>query len=364
MISKCRWIGSAAICLLLASGSAEAQFYGGGFWGEGFGGVGTPQGDMARGAGMYAMGMGQYNLDTAKANSIDADTMMRWNQYIYNSRLEGARLNRERMARQEQNRRENSEAIRLRLRNSPNQVDISSGNALNVTLDELSNPRIFQKAVYQGSKLKLGGELIRNIPFSYAAAAISISFHQLTQGRPPACLRRDEFTPDIEKLKEIVAELRREGEESGTTKPETILKAKDQIVVIRTKVEATFPRSSQDFRDASRYLKALYGLATMLETPAVDLLLAGVENRPEATLGDLLAFMAAYNLRFGASQNPQQRQAFLTLQPMLTKIRDELIPDPASALPSPVTGLEDAPGAVFDDLGYNHAESKSPAKPQ
>ena len=181
-----RWIAAFAVVASgLAAGPAQAQFFGGGFWGEGFGGVGTPQSELARGAGMYAMGMGQFNLDTAQANSIDADTMMRWNQYVYNSRVEGARVWRERQARQDQNRRENAEAIRLRLRNAPNQVDITSGNALNAALDELNEPRAFRKAVYAGSKIKLGGESIREIPFSYASAAISTSVHQLVGGQPP-----------------------------------------------------------------------------------------------------------------------------------------------------------------------------------
>ena len=37
----------------------------------------------------------------------------------------------------------------------------------------------------------------------------------------------------------------------------------------------------------------------MLETPAINILLAGVENRPEHHLGDLLTFMESFNLRFG-----------------------------------------------------------------
>ena len=152
--------------------------------------------------------------------------------------------------------------------------------------------------------------------------------------------------------------------ELGEDKPETIEKAKDLILAIRAKAEATFARNSQDFRDASRYLKALYGLATMLETPAVNVLLAGVENRPEATLGDLMAFMSAYSLRFGAATTPRQRQVYMTLQPMLARIRDEVAPATASEGPPPSPGVDDAPGAVFEGLGYNHAERKASPAPK
>ena len=98
----------------------------------------------------------------------------------------------------------------------------------------------------------------------------------------------------------------------------------------KAKIEATFPKNSQEFRDAEKYIKALYGLASMLETPAVNVLLAGVEKRPEATLGDLMDFMATYNLRFGAAETPRQKAVYRKLYPMLDKLRDEVVPVPGS----------------------------------
>src|SRR4051794_25858537 len=88
-----RWIGAIALVLALASGSARAQpIYGGGYggyWGAGYGGGGgqTVQGSVAQGMGMYAMGAGQYNVQTAQARAINTNTAMQWNQYIYNSRI-------------------------------------------------------------------------------------------------------------------------------------------------------------------------------------------------------------------------------------------------------------------------------------
>ena len=357
-----RWIGAVAVALGLATAPAEAQFYGGGYWGGGGFGGSTPQGDMARGAGMYAMGMGQYNVQTSQARSINADTAMRWNQYMYNSRVQAAKIYREKNARDEAREKGGYNAIQERIRNNPNSIDIANGNALNVAFEEVNDPKLFQKAIYYGTKVKVGGEAIRDIPFQYASAGISTSVHQLTQGGAPAALRRDEFGPDREKLKAVAAELRKEGEELGTHKPETIQKAKDQIMATRAKVEATFPRNSQEFRDAEKYIKALYGLASMLETPAVNVLLAGVDKRPEATLGDLMEFMAAYNLRFGASTTPRQREVYMMLYPMLDKLRDELVPVPGSAPPtSPAVAA--APTEVFGGVGYNHAELKTPPPP-
>ncbi len=365
MICKTRWIGGVIVALTVATGSAEAQpFYGGGYWGGGAFGATTAAGSALQGGGVYAMGMGRYNLDTAQAASINSDTAMRWNQYIYASKIESQRIWAERTAQEETKQKGNYKSIHDRVRNSPTAVDIEKGSALNVAMTELSDPKIFQKAVYYGAKIKVGGEDIRDIPFQYASAAISTSVHQLTQGGPPPFLKREEFASDRASLKAIASELRTEGEELGTHKPETIKKAKDQIMATKAKIEKTFPAGSPERLEGLKYVKALYGLASMLETPAVNVLLAGVENRPEATLGDLMDFMATYNLRFGAAETPRQKAVYAKLYPMLAKVRSEVSPGAGSMPEGPSMTGHDVPGEIFSGIGTNTSEIKAPAPPK
>jgi hypothetical protein len=365
VISNVRWIGAITVALALAGGSAEAQYYGGGYWGGGYGGgVGsTVQGSELAGAAMYAQGMGRYNVNTAQARSINAQTAMQWNQYMYESEKEGNRVYYELHQKQLAKEKGDYIAVKDRLRNNPNSVDIADGNALNIALEDLKNPNVFPKAVDYGGRMKLGGRAIRNIPFQYASAGISTSVHQLTQGGVPAALKGDEFGPDREKLKAIAAEIRKEGEELASPRPETIKKAKDQLMATKARVEATFPQGSQERRDAETYIKSVYGLASMLETPAINVLLAGVENRPEATIGDLLGFMSAYNLRFGASETNDQRQVYTMLYPMIVNLRNQVGNLAASAPPMSPTAVQAAPGQVFGALDYNHAEKKVPPPP-
>jgi len=313
---------------------------------------------------MAAMGAGRYNVDTAQARAINAETALQWNQYMYQAKVEGERIYNERMARDQKRSQENIKAHEARLRTAPNEYDITTGNALNAAVLDLSDPKVYPKAVYYANRVKVGGEDIRDIPFQYAAAAITVSVHQLTQGKAPAPLQRAEFGPDREKLKAVAAELRKEGEELGTHKPETIKKAKDQIMATKAKAESVLPKNSQELRDAEKYIKALYGLASMLETPAVNVLLSGVEKRPDASLGDLLGFMQAYNLRFGAATTPRQRQLYMKLYPELAKLRNEVIPSPGSNPPPSPTVDPSVPAEVFGALDYNHAEVKPPAPPK
>ncbi len=95
-------LGAAA---LLAPPALEARSqyypYGQGWGGGGFGGWGggdTIQGSVARGMGAFAAGAGVYNLDTAQANSINANTLMGINQYMYLSSMEAGRIERMRYA--------------------------------------------------------------------------------------------------------------------------------------------------------------------------------------------------------------------------------------------------------------------------
>ena len=273
------------------------------------------------------------------ANAIDANTAMQFNQYVYQSRLEERPGLSRKLARDKTPVREECRGRPGPAEGQPDEVDIARGDALNVALDELSDPKVFAKAVYTASKKKVGGETIRDIPFQYASAAISVSVHQLTQGGRPAALKNNAaFATDRTALRAIAAELRKEGDETGTLKPETIQKAKDQILATKAKIEATFARNSPDRVAADKYIKALYGFVKMLETPAVNVLLAGVEKHPDASLGDLMQFMANFNLRFGAAQTPRQKEVYRVLYPMLVQVRNEIVPVPGSTTdPRPPT---------------------------
>ena len=77
-----------AVAVVVFPGTMVRAQYGGyypggyGGWG-GWGGGGTVAGDTARGLGAFAAGAGQYNVDTAQAASINTDTTMRWNNYVW-----------------------------------------------------------------------------------------------------------------------------------------------------------------------------------------------------------------------------------------------------------------------------------------
>ena len=138
-----RFMGRAlllGLVLSISAVSAQAQYgrYGG--WGGWGGGVGTAQGSMMRGAGVAAAGAGAYNEQTAVARSINANTAMQVNQYMYEVNKTNAKYYYTRSANKQKEASSTGEAIYKRLHDNPAGHDIHTGDALNVVLDELTNP--------------------------------------------------------------------------------------------------------------------------------------------------------------------------------------------------------------------------------
>jgi hypothetical protein len=346
---------------LIQGATAQAQWgYPFGYGGYGWGGWGgqTAQGDFARGLGAYAMGAGYYNEQTAVANSINVDTVMRWNQYVYEAQMNANRMHAEKLAADRAQTNLAGDQIRERLRNNPERADIYRGDALNAALDEINNPRVYSKAL-QGGQAKIGGEAIRNIPFQSASAAITISIHQLVKGGPPKALQTPAFASDLETLKALGQEIRKQIDDGKDPDKETIGKMLAAINQTEDKADTLLPKNSKDRVEADRYLKALHGLIAMLETPALDLILAGVEKRPEATLGELLGFMSAFNLRFGPASTPKQKEVYDSLYPKLADLRNQIAPALAAITAAPTSGTE--PGDFFSGMDYKDLRKRAPA---
>ena len=140
---------------------------------------------------------GYYNQQTAVATSINADTVMRWNQYVYEAQMNANRMHAEKLAADRTQTNQAAAQIRDRLRNNPERSGRLPWRRPNVALDEINDPRVYSKAL-QGGQVKIPSTTIRNIPFQKASSAITMSIHQLVKGgRPRLCRHR--LSPKIER---------------------------------------------------------------------------------------------------------------------------------------------------------------------
>jgi hypothetical protein len=355
----------AALVAALGLGStARAQYgypagYGGYGWGGWGGGGSTVQGSVARGMGAYAAGAGYYNQSTAVARSINANTAMQWNNYMYQSQLENNRNERARIAARAENVNTTREEVEKRLRDNPEPRDIYNGNALNLAVEKITDPRVYT-AYLPSAKTNIPGQSVQSIPFQYAPGAITISIHRLTDPKlVPKALLVPAFEADRAALREIRAAIRKQLDEGKTLDPELINKALAIVNGAEVKLAAMLPNQyAPDRVEADKYLKALHGLIGMLSTPALDVLTAGLEKR-QVGVGELLNFMGAYNLRFGAATTPNQRLIYDNLFSTLRKMRDEAAPALAKADLPKTTGNE--AGEFFQGMDYKDLQKRAPA---
>jgi hypothetical protein len=267
---------------------------------------------------MFNMGRGVYNEDTAVARSINTNTVMRWNNYVYQATQAMAQRHAARvradMARTTKLRGE----IEDRLRNHPEQRDITDGDALNVLLEVLLHPSSADRSLAL-IKTPLRNDVIRDIPFEYASEGMTACLDRMTMDDQwPLTLRGETFRPEREALRGAVSAALEE-DKKGNLEPETIQAVQTAVDQLRLKFEKEVPQLSPDYLPALDTIKAMAGLTRMLYSPKMDQILAELEDYQGTTLGDLLALMQAFNLRFAPANSFRQRQIYLKLYPMLAE---------------------------------------------
>jgi hypothetical protein len=363
-----RWIRIPLGLVLILSmwgGTARAQ-YGWG-WG-GWGGWGeTPQGSIARGLGALYSGAGQFNEQTAIANSINQDTWQRWNQYLYLSNEEATRKYLAKKNFDIQNNKNAYNSIIKRLQDAPTAKDVDDGDALNAALDQLSDPRI-QSSSLKMASTAIPAKIISEIPFRYASEAVTIILSNLKGANewPPA-LNVNRFAEDKKEF-EVVAEQARKEDEDGEIAPETIARAKTLIARLRGKLAQEPLADSRENLAAQRFLKTLAGLVKLLEKPDTREVLDQLRKAPpNLTVGHLIGFMHVYNLRFAAATTPNQKMIYEHLWPLMDEARDKV----TKAIDTTVAVQADpkAAGDFFnkmnlDDLDKKNKDAPKPPNPQ
>lgn len=105
-------------------------------------------------------------------------------------------------------------------------------------------------------------------------------------------------------------------------------------------------------------------LNRLLSDPSMKAFLAQLDDNKERTVGDLVAFMNSYNLRFGPATSERQIEIYSRLVPALTAIRDE--PSTEKSEPSAPDrtgeGLRSAAKSAFKWMSWDQLEAHRNAK--
>lgn len=285
----------------------------------------TVQGDILRGEGVMYKGAAVLHLNAARARSIDADTRIRFNQYVYNSYQVYLRQRAQRIARASARRNESLAEVHRRLREAPTESEIAGGDALNVLLVDLADPRIPASA-WEAAKVPLPDEAARTIPFQHASVGGTLALRRLDVGDAwPVALRYEALEGPRQAYERAVATLLEQCRGHRLT-PEAVEAVGVTAKALGARADAAIPQSSEDYRQVARqFAGSLERSARVLtRTNYVEDLLAELDGFRGTTIADLADLMRRYNLHFGPADSPDERGLYARLCPLLREQLEKL----------------------------------------
>jgi hypothetical protein len=306
-------------------------------WGWMGWGAASPESAAMHGAGFYAMGAGIYNLKTAQAHRIDAETTIRFNDYVARATRESARIYAERVNRRLARNRALYDARQKQLREEPTLRDIETGDALNAAVADLSDPRLGRSAL-RAARAPVPASLIAEVPFVNAAERVTFMLEELRASiKWPEVFEDPRFATQQKTFDDLVAQLREQANE-GDLSGKTLQGARSFVKELREKLEAHPLADPHDQKDALRFVTASASLLGLLEKPNIQPAILELKKVQDTTLGNLLGFMNGYNLRFGSATTPKARNAFRRLFTILDRTRDEILAEAKIESKTPATG--------------------------
>ena len=210
--------------------------------------------------------------------------------------------------------------------------------------------------VVQKAATPIASELVKNINFQHAANMILISLDDLSARGVPDVLATDPaFEADRQAIRALVAKGKKEAQSANQVSLETLRSFRAAVKAAAGQGRRPFAQGTRQRDEADNFLKALYGLSKMLERPAVEQFLKGLNRYPTTTLGHLITFMHSFNLRFGVAKTPEQEAAYDQIYPLLVALRDQ------AQAPGPEPGDRPAPlpdpkqvTTFFSGMDYSH----------
>jgi hypothetical protein len=283
----------------------------------------TVQGDILRGQGSFLVGAGLYNYYSSMGEAIHVNTMIGLNEYIYQSiRFENAEKAKRRAA-SAANRLANHRRILDRIRNNPDNYDLTKGAALNALFEQLLDPKTHPSS-YRENALPLDGIDVRRIPFFYGPKGATISMARISPvGRWPVGLRGEEFARERREY-ERALDLALEQQLEGKMSREAVLAVEAAVRELFVRLDQVIPpEKDKIYIQAKDFLRGLESSKELLKLKEIEQILGEIERFPGTTIYDLVVFMQAHNLRFGVPEIGAETALYPTLYASMKQQLDE-----------------------------------------
>jgi hypothetical protein len=338
--------------LVLVAREARARSYyprgyGAYGWGGWTGGATDPAAGYMAGLGAFARGQGVYEVDDAKAQQINLQTMLKWNKEL--------------RARQQQlqAQKQQEAAQRVAARDARvARMELEDGTTLNNFLMQILD---FDPAASRSTRADapIGASAVHEIPFEWNTEAITLCLDQLlARDALPDVLEGAEFAPDRAAVGKAVEAALKEDAHSDVS-AQTMRRLNSEISAFHARFQKRVPRDDPEYGDSEAYFATLASLTRLLHDPSMKKVLAELESDQETTVGKLIGFMQTYNLRFGPATTARQVQIYKNLAGLLQTVSNDLgaAPDagavaaPAPPPPDPALRGKNLPGAARDAFG-------------
>jgi len=335
---------------LLASNAGAQWRYPGGYGGYGMSQWGAdPASGYMAGLGSFARGQGVYQLEKAKADSINVDTMVKWNKALRARQLVLREDKRKAAVKRDAEREARVE-----------QMDLRDGTTLNNLLFQIldSDPAAVKSA---RAKTPLSPNVIREIPFEWDSEAITSCIDEMTgEDSLPGPLMDPKYVEERNALHAAVVPALEE-DAKGTVSKATCKRINDAVTKFRSKFKNTSADYVEGYQDALDYFTTMASLTRLLNDPSMKAFLAKLDDKEERTVGELVAFMNSHNLRFGAATSDRQIGIYTRLVPILTAIRDEVNTENATSSTPDRTGqgLKSAAKQAFKGMSWDELDAHS-----
>ena len=269
------------IGLHLLACTAHAQWmYPAGYGGYGMSRWGSdPAAGYMAGLGSFARSQGVYRLDKARADSINADTMIKWNKAL---RARQAALC------EEQRRKAIKQEAEAEAR--VKQMNLRDGTTLNNLLYQIldTDPAVVRTARV---KAPISGSAIREIPFEWDSEAITICIDQMTATDSlPGPLSNPRFVDNRNALRATVEQAINE-DAKGSVSSATSKRLSEVVASFRTKFLNTSADYVSGYQDALDYFTTLASLTRLLNDPMMKAFLEKLDDGEERTVGEPVAFI-------------------------------------------------------------------------
>jgi hypothetical protein len=315
-----RRLVAALVALTCTAPHVRAQFN---FVGPGS----TVEGDYLRGVGIAAFGMGIYNRETAIANSINLDTAIRYNEYIYSILMNENKMNAEHRAAMVQRNKEEFEKLQKRIRENPEARDVDTGDALNSLLERLNDPKI-SDSYARTISVPLRVDDVKLIPFKLGEKGVkSFSWHRLAakgRGNWPIAFQDNRFDRDrvaFERaLDEALEQQTRQNVQIASI--EALDRAIDNL---RERLRRVIGESAdRRYLEAKNHLDELKSQLEMFKSHQIEKALVELSQYAGTTVDDLRVFMRRHNLQFSRATLPDEKKLFPELYAKLTLQHDKV----------------------------------------